>query len=59
MLKRSNTVVKGKISRRDEVVSHDDVTWINMDTWVVCVNVQAIIIVLCISIDNNRIIQDH
>jgi hypothetical protein len=35
-VKRPNTVVKGEISQRDEVVSHDDITWINVDTWVVC-----------------------
>jgi hypothetical protein len=35
-VKRSNTVVKGEISRRAEVVSHDDVTWMDMDTWDVC-----------------------
>jgi hypothetical protein len=36
MLKRSNAVVKGKSSRRTEVVSHEDVTWMDMDTWYVC-----------------------
>jgi hypothetical protein len=35
-VKRSNAVVKGKISQRDEVVSHDDITWMNVDTWNVC-----------------------
>jgi hypothetical protein len=29
-------VVKGEISRRVEVVSHDDVTWMDVDTWDVC-----------------------
>jgi hypothetical protein len=35
-VKRSNTVVKGEISRRSEVVSHDDVTWMDVDSWDVC-----------------------
>jgi hypothetical protein len=35
-VKRSNEVVKGKISRRAKVVSHDDVTWMDVDTWDVC-----------------------
>jgi hypothetical protein len=35
-VKRSNAVVKGEISRRVEVVSHDDNTWMDVDTWDVC-----------------------
>ena len=35
-VKRSNAVVKGESSQRAKVVSHDDVTWMDMDTWDVC-----------------------
>jgi len=35
-VKRSNIVVNGESSRRLEVVSHDDVTWMDMDIWDVC-----------------------